>query len=111
MGWGALIAVLVEVLSPLVADWLKECAEDRAKRAAARLPAYESFASEEERLVALFDEIDAGLPTFAPVRHRFVRRAKEAALRAGVTSAGAARPLDAGDAAELAALGAAAGGE
>jgi dihydrodipicolinate synthase/N-acetylneuraminate lyase len=108
MGWSVLIAALVEVLGPLVADWLKSCGEDRAKRAAERLPAFESFASEDAARDALFDEVIADLPRLAFARRGLLRRLKATAAKAGVTSAGAARPLDPEDAADLADLAAAA---
>lgn len=111
MGWASIIAVLLEFLSPLIQDWLAKCAENRAQAAAERLPAFESFASEDAARDALFDEMISDLPALAFARRGLLRRAKRAAAKAGVTSAGAARPLDPEDAAELADLAGAAARE
>lgn len=76
MGWSAIILALLEIFGPLIVAWLKAWLEDRLNRAAANLPAPESFGSPELARAALFDEAIADLPRFAFVRRALLRRMK-----------------------------------
>lgn len=94
-----LIAMLAAILGPLLSELLKNCAEERAKDAAAKLPPIEEFASEHAARDALFDQMIED--TVLPRRKRILRRFKEKAYVAGITSTGATTPLGAEDAAYL----------
>lgn len=76
MGWSAIILALIQVLGPILIEWLKKWLEDRLQQAAARLPAVESFGSPELARAALFDEAIASLPRFAFARRALLRRMK-----------------------------------
>lgn len=80
MGWSVLIAELLKLFGPLLTDWLKSCTEERLERAAANLPAAESFGSEGKAVEALYDEAIDDLPRFAFIRRAALRRMKSAAV-------------------------------
>lgn len=78
MGWASLIAVILEVLGPILADWLKECSKEKLDEAAGRLPEPGTYANEGAATAALFDEAIRGLPRLAFIRRSALRRAKAA---------------------------------
>lgn len=80
MGWAAIITALIELFGPLLANWLKECTEERLSNAAAELPDADSYASEGEAAAALFDRAISDLPRLAHVRRAALRRAKAIAV-------------------------------
>ncbi len=80
MEWVAIIAALMQVFGPILAEWLKKCMEERMEEAAKNLPVASSFASEADAADALFDEMIAGLPRFAFIRRAAFRRMKQAAI-------------------------------
>ena len=100
MGWASLIAVLLELFGPLLADWLKGCTEERLANAAAALPPADTYGSEGEAAAALFDRAIADLPRLAFVRRAALRKAKQVAVqgkkirRAKLTAAEVAEGLD-----------------
>jgi len=100
MVWTSLIAVLLELFGPLLADWLKGCTEERLANAAAELPPADTYGSEGEAATALFDRAIADLPRLAFVRRAALRRAKAVAVqgkkirRAKLTAAEIAEGLD-----------------
>lgn len=76
MGWSAIILALIQLFGPAIMAWLKAWLEGRMNKAAANLPAPESFGSPELARAALFDEVIADLPRFAFVRRAMLRRMK-----------------------------------
>ncbi|VTT96592.1 unnamed protein product [Gemmataceae bacterium] len=92
----ALLAFFGPILAELIKKWLATAAD--------RLPAAETFASEDQARDALFDQAIADLPKRARGRRALLRRLKGVAAASGVTSAGPARPVSAADAEELADL-------
>ncbi len=104
MGWSAIIAAILSIVGPFLVDWLKKCGEERAKRSADRLPAFESYSSPGAARDALFDAMIDDLPRWARARKALLRRLKSVAMKEGVTGAGVVT-LDPADAAELADLG------
>lgn len=76
MGWSAIIIMLIELFGPLLIEWLKKWLEDRLNKAAASLPAAESYGSPELARAALFDEAIAALPRLAFARRALLRRMK-----------------------------------
>ncbi|MBA4191332.1 MAG: hypothetical protein C0467_25400 [Planctomycetaceae bacterium] len=95
----ALIAMLAAILGPLIGEVLKNCAEKKAEEAAAKLPPIETFDSEDSARDALFDQMIED--TVLPRRKRILRRFKDKAAVAGITSAGATTPLGVEDQAYL----------
>lgn len=111
MGWSALIMMLIQVLGPILVEWLRKWLDSRLARAAEKLPAMSSYASEHAARNALFDQAIADLPHLAYARRALLRRMKDASIDAGVTSQGAARPLTEEEATGLADLAGAAAEE
>lgn len=97
MGWAAIITALIELLGPLLADWLKKCTEERFAQAAAELPDADTFANEGEAAAALFDRTIADLPRLAFVRRAALRRAKAVSIEGKKIRT---RPLSAAEIAE-----------
>lgn len=104
MSWAAIITAVLSFLGPLIADWLKKCGEERAQKAAEKLPDASTFASEHEARDALFDQMIADLPPHARIRRAMLRRCKAVSAKCGVTSQGVATAMSAEDAEELADL-------
>lgn len=102
MTFAAIIAALISVFGPMLLAWIQKWLESRANKAAARLPAVGSFASEHDARNALFDAMIEDLPRAAFARRSLLRRLKGAAARAGVTSTGAASPISPEDAGDIA---------
>jgi len=100
MVWTSLIAVLLELFGPLLADWLKGCTEERLANAAAELPPADTYGSEGEAAAALFDRAISDLPRLAFVRRAALRKAKAVAVqgkkirRTKLTAAEIAEGLD-----------------
>jgi hypothetical protein len=84
MGWTVIIAALIRVLGPVLADWLEGCTKERLENAAAKLPAADTFASEGEAAAAVFDRAIADLPRWAKWRRNALARAKEVAVQGAV---------------------------
>jgi hypothetical protein len=101
MGWAAIIAALIRVLGPVLADWLEGCTKERLENAAAKLPAADTFASEGEAAAAVFDRAIKDLPRWAKWRRKALARAKEVAVQG---SAIRREPLTADEVAEGLAL-------
>jgi hypothetical protein len=87
MSWAAIIASLLEVLGPLLVEWVKQWLHaklaDAARESdpAANLPA-------EVQVGAVFDEAIAQTPRYARIRRALLRRLKAIAVQkaAGVMS-------------------------
>jgi hypothetical protein len=80
MQWVMIITAILELLGPLIQDWLKKCTEEKLSEAAGHLPEPSTFASEGAAAAALFDEAIASLPRLAFIRRAALRRAKLAAI-------------------------------
>lgn len=80
MGWAAIIAVILEIFGPLLAEWLQKWLDSLLNKAASRLPAASSFATEDMARGALFDEAIRSLPRFAFARRAMLRRMKASGL-------------------------------
>jgi hypothetical protein len=100
MGWAAIIAALIRVLGPVLAGWVEDCTKERLEKAAAKLPAADTYASEGEAAAAVFDRAIKDLPRWAKWRRKALQRAKEVAVqgkklrRAKLTAAEIAEGLD-----------------
>lgn len=99
----AIITAVLAFLGPLLNELFKDCAKERAEKAAEKLPAPETFASEGEYRDAVFDQMLADLRPWERRKRNAIRRAKAVAAKHNVTSQGA-MPLAADDAEELADL-------
>lgn len=88
---------ILELLGPLLQDWLKKCTEERLNQAAAELPDADTFANEGEAAAALFDRAIADLPRLAFVRRAALRRAKAVSIEGKKIRT---RPLTASEIAE-----------
>lgn len=108
MSWAAIIAAILQVLGPILVEWLRKWLDTRLARAAEKL-GDTVYASEHEARDAMFDQAIADLPHHAHRRRRLLKRMKDAAAAAGVTSAGGI--LAEADAIELSELAAAAAEE
>ena len=82
MGWAAIIAALIQLLGPIIADWLKKCMESRLRRTANGPAPAESFANEGEAASALIDGVIASLPWYAYMRRSALRALKRVAITA-----------------------------
>lgn len=78
----AIIASLLSIFGPVLADWLKKCLEERLNDAAAGLPPAASFATEGAAVEALFDAAIDNLPRWAFIRRRSLERMKAASVTA-----------------------------
>lgn len=111
MGWSALIMMLIQVLGPILIEWLRKWLDNRMQLAAEQLPAFESYPTEHDAREALFAKAVADLPRRAFARRALLRRLQSTAAACGVTSAGAIRPPSEAEYAELADLAGAAAEE
>lgn len=102
MGWEMLILALIQVLGPILVEWLKDWLERRLQQAAARIPELADYPTEDEARDALFDTAIA--MTWNPLRRYLLRRLRHHAARLGVTASGVLPTLDAAAAEELAAI-------
>ena len=103
MSWAAVIAALLQVLGPVIADFLKQLLDKWLSRAAESLPAPEGPG----HVGRLFDAAIERTPRFAFARRNLLRVARRVAeSRAGAIFAAAGgaplAPLTAAEAAELA---------
>ncbi|HVL15721.1 MAG TPA: hypothetical protein VM529_24325 [Gemmata sp.] len=80
MGWASLIAALIQLLGPVLQEWLKDCTEEKLKEAAAQLPKASTFGSEGAAAAALFDKAIANQKPWALLRRRALKKAKAAAV-------------------------------
>lgn len=82
MGWGALIAVIIELFGPVLADWLKKLLEQWLRQAAesATLSEPDPAMMAAENISLLFDAAIDRMPRLAFVRRNFLRSCKRAAL-------------------------------
>lgn len=74
MSWAAVIAAILEIIGPVIAEWLKRWLEDRLNRAATRLPPPGNLpgGEGEARRTLLSAALD-GLPRTAFARRTFLR--------------------------------------
>lgn len=79
MGIAAVIAALIEVLGPLMVEWLKKWLEGKLRAAAGAVDFEGKPAA--ETVGALFDEAIRQTPRFALPRRVLLRRLKAAAVR------------------------------
>jgi hypothetical protein len=88
MGWAAIIAVLLQIFGPLLAEWIKKWFDSHLRHAAALLPEPSFYADEPAARDALFEKAVA--TTRNPLRRLLLRRiARHAAaldVRAGDTA-------------------------
>jgi len=84
MGWASIVLAIIELLSPLLQEWLKGCTEERLANAAAELPPADTYGSEGEAAAAVFDRAIADLPRWAKWRRNALARAKEVAVQGAV---------------------------
>jgi hypothetical protein len=77
MGWASIVALILELVGPLLEKWMAECTADRLESASAELPPATSFASQGDAATALFDKAIDDLPRFAFVRRRALERMRD----------------------------------
>lgn len=76
MGWAAIIAAIMQVFGPLLAEWLQKWLDSLLNKSAARLPTLSSFNTAEAAKGALLDEAISSLPRLAFARRAMLRRMK-----------------------------------
>ena len=99
MGWAAIIAAVIELFGPLIAEWLRKWLDQKLVMAATLLPS--PGGNEAEAREMLFDAALDSLPRFAFARRTFLRTLRGIAVRGGpLTPEDGAAVRDAGRAAE-----------
>jgi hypothetical protein len=73
--WAALIPILLQIFGPIIAEKFKECAEARAKRAAAKLPDPSTYESDKAAGLALLAQMEHD--SIRPGRKKSIRKARE----------------------------------
>jgi hypothetical protein len=97
MGWASLIAVLIELFGPLLAELIRRWLDPDTEG----MPEYESYDSPHAARDALFDRAIASA-RFRPIKRRLLMKMRHAAAKAGATAAGYDRPADPADIEDIA---------
>lgn len=73
MGWAAIIGLLIEILGPILKEWILNWINNHLKRVAASLPAPATFATPQLANDALMDAAISAAPRFAFARRGILR--------------------------------------
>lgn len=111
MSWVAIIAAILQVIGPILVEWLRKWLESRLHRAAESLGDMTAFSSEHEARDKMFDAAIKALPKRALARREFLRRCKTLCSHYGVTSAGPERAVPESELADVAVFAASASEE
>lgn len=104
MGWSAIIAFLMQLFGPLIAEWLRKWLDDRFAKVLPMMPDPAAYPDDAARVRAICDAALATVPRIAFMRRSLIRRIQVAA----VAQANSPRPLTPEEIADVSAAGRAA---